>query len=122
VLRDSVAMKRISCIEEIQLGRHMINPVEALSSVGKKGDFYYFQTSGVLKIKELSVVGLIDHRSILSQRKEATSLILRKHLINLVEVVTEGGFLKDEGHELDAEEASDKARRGGDRERISENL
>jgi hypothetical protein len=58
--RDNVAVKGLSCTEEIQLGRHLINPVEALSSVGKKGDFYYFQISGVLKTKELFVVGLID--------------------------------------------------------------
>jgi hypothetical protein len=48
------------------------------------------------------------------------SLMLRKHLINLAEAVTEGGFLRDEGRELDVEEASDKA--DCDRERISENL
>jgi hypothetical protein len=70
VSRDSVAVKGLSCTEEIQLGRHLINPVEALSSVGKKGDFYYCQISGVLKTKELFVVGLIDQRSILSQRKK----------------------------------------------------
>jgi hypothetical protein len=115
-------VKGLSCTEEIQLGRHLINPVEALSSVGKKGDFYYCQISGVLKTKELFVVGLIDQRSILSQRKKVMSLMLRKHLINLVEVVTEGGFLRDEGRELDVEEASDKPRRGCDRERISKNL
>jgi hypothetical protein len=32
------------------------------------------------------------------------------------------GHLRDEGHELDAEEASDKPRRGCDRERVSEEL
>jgi hypothetical protein len=39
-------VKGLSCIEEIQLGRHLINPVEVLSSVGKKGDFYYCQRGG----------------------------------------------------------------------------
>jgi hypothetical protein len=42
VSRDSVVVKGISCIKEIQLGRHMINLVEALRLVGKKGNFYYF--------------------------------------------------------------------------------
>jgi hypothetical protein len=37
VLRDNVVVKGLSCVEEIQLGRHLINLVEALSSVGKKG-------------------------------------------------------------------------------------
>jgi hypothetical protein len=32
------------------------------------------------------------------------------------------GLLRDEGHELDVEEASDKPRRGCDRERVSEEL
>jgi hypothetical protein len=57
--------------------------MEALSSVGNKGYFYYCQTSGVLKTKELFVVGLIDRIFVLIQRKKATSLMLRKHLINL---------------------------------------
>jgi hypothetical protein len=115
-------VKGLSCTEEIQLGRHLINHVEALSSVGKKEYFYYFQISGVLKTKELFVVCLIDHRSVLSRRKKVLSLMLRKHLINLVEAVIEGGFLRDEGREIDAKEASDKPCRGYDRERISDNL
>jgi hypothetical protein len=87
-------VKGFSCTEEIQLGRHLINPVEALSSLGKKGDFYYFQTSGVLKTNKLYVVGLIDQRSVFSQRKKAASLMLRKHMINLAEVVIEIGSLR----------------------------
>jgi hypothetical protein len=35
---------------------------------------------------------------------------------------TKRGLLRDEGRELDVEEASDKPRRGCDRERISEKL
>jgi hypothetical protein len=108
-------VKGLSCTEEIQLGRHLINPVEALSSMGKKGDFYYCQISGVLKTKELFVVGLIDQRFVLSQRKKVASLMLRKNLINLAEPVTEEGFLINEGCELDAKEASDKPNRGCDR-------
>ena len=52
------------------MGRHLINPMEALSSVGNKGYFYYCQTSGVLKTKELFVVGLIDRIFVLIQRKK----------------------------------------------------
>jgi hypothetical protein len=54
--------------------------------------------------------------------QKATSLMMRKHLINLVKVVTEGGFLRDEGREFDVDEAYDKPRIGCDRERISNNL
>jgi hypothetical protein len=75
-----------------------------------------------LKTKELFVVGLIDQRSILSQINKATILMSRKHLINIVEAVTERGFLRDEGRKLDVEEIFDKPRRGYDKERISENL
>jgi hypothetical protein len=45
-----------------------------------------------------------------------------KHMINLTEVVTKRGFLKDEGREPDVEEASNKPFKGCDKERISENL
>jgi hypothetical protein len=44
--RDNVVVKGLYCTEEIQLGRNLINPVEVLSSVGKKGDFYCCQRGG----------------------------------------------------------------------------
>jgi hypothetical protein len=44
--RDSVVVKGLSSTEEIQLGRHMINPMEVLSSMGRKGNFYFFHRGG----------------------------------------------------------------------------
>jgi hypothetical protein len=68
----------------------------------------------------INLVEAVTERGFL--RDEGASLMLGKHLINLTEAVTKRGFLRDEGHDIDAEEAYDKPYRGCDRERIYENL